>query len=97
MAEVRLIDAFDLAEEIESMTITVAGKPARWDDAKHVILRVIAEQADIDPESLRPKSKWTLHRNGSGTCHNCHFTHNDVWDMDGWDEFCRHCGAKMEG
>ena len=48
MAEVRLIDAFALAEEIESMTITVAGKPARWNDAKHVILRVIAEQADID-------------------------------------------------
>ena len=46
--ERRLIDAFTLAEEIESLTITVAGKPARWNDAKHSVLRVLAEQPDVD-------------------------------------------------
>ena len=46
--EKRLIDAFTLAEEIESMQITVAGKLAKWNDAKHSVLRVIGEQADVD-------------------------------------------------
>ena len=46
--EKRLIDALTLAEEIESIAITVAGKPARWNDAKHSVLRMIAEQADVD-------------------------------------------------
>lgn len=43
-----LIDRVVLAEEIESLQITVAGKPARWNDAKHSVLRIIGEQADVD-------------------------------------------------
>ena len=46
--EKRLIDAYTLAEEIESLNITVAGKPARWNDAKHSVLCIIAEQPDVD-------------------------------------------------
>lgn len=48
MAKKRLIDAYDLAETIENMRITVAGKPARWDDAKHSVLREIAQAPDVD-------------------------------------------------
>lgn len=48
MAEKRFIDAFDLAETIENMTITVAGKPARWNDAKCSVLREIAQAPDVD-------------------------------------------------
>ena len=43
-----LIDSITLAEEIESLEITVAGKPARWYDAKHTVLRIIAEQKEAD-------------------------------------------------
>lgn len=50
---------------------------------------------EIDPESLRPKGKWRLNRDGSGTCSECNRTRNDVWDMDDWDNFCSHCGADM--
>ena len=39
--------------------------------------------------------KWKLHKDGSGTCDQCHFTQPDVWDMDNWDNFCSHCGADM--
>lgn len=46
--EKRLIDAYTLAEEIESLAITVAGKPAKWNDAKHSVLCVLAEQPDVD-------------------------------------------------
>ena len=48
MPEKRLIDAYDLAEIIENMKITVAGKPARWGDAKVSVLREIAQAPDID-------------------------------------------------
>lgn len=43
-----LISRQTLAEEIESLTVTVAGKPARWYDAKHSVLQIIAEQAAVD-------------------------------------------------
>jgi hypothetical protein len=50
----------------------------------------------LTPESIRPKGRWRLNKDGSGTCSECHRTRNDVWDMDNWDNFCSHCGAKME-
>ena len=95
--EVRLIDAFTIAEEIESLTITVAGEPARWNDAKHSVLRVIAEQKDIDPESLRPKGRWEnypshLYRR----CSVCKVE----WEKQRFNiraNYCPNCGAKMEG
>lgn len=43
-----LISRQALAEEIESLTVTVAGKPARWYDAKHSVIRIIAEQPAVD-------------------------------------------------
>lgn len=52
-------------------------------------------RAAIAPENLRPKGKWRLNKDGSGTCSECHRTRNDVWDMDNWDHFCSHCGADM--
>lgn len=51
--ETRLIDAYTLAEEIESLQITVAGKPAKWNDARHSVLRLIAEQADVDAPAVQ--------------------------------------------
>jgi hypothetical protein len=47
MAE-RYINAYDLAETIENLDITVAGKPARWNDAKYTVLKEIAEAPDAD-------------------------------------------------
>ena len=43
------------------------------------------------------KGKWRLHKDGSGTCSECGFTQKNVWDMDGWQNFCGHCGADMRG
>lgn len=53
--EKRIIEAYTLAEEIESLNITVAGKPARWNDAKHSVLRIIAEQPDVDAVEVPDK------------------------------------------
>ena len=47
MAE-RYINAYDFAETIENLDITVAGKPARWNDAKYTVLQKIAQCPDAD-------------------------------------------------
>lgn len=44
----RYINAYDFAETIENLDITVAGKPARWNDAKYSVLREIAEAPAAD-------------------------------------------------
>ena len=39
--------------------------------------------------------KWKFHKDGSGTCSECHTTQKNIWDYDNWQNFCGHCGAKM--
>ena len=51
-------------------------------------------QADARPVI---RGKWTLNKDGSGTCSECGFVQNSCWDLDGWDNFCHHCGADMRG
>ncbi len=68
--EKRLIDAYVLAEEIELLEITVAGKPARWNDAKHSVLRVIAEQGDVDAVEI-PDCKKCAFNDGIAYWHQC--------------------------
>ena len=41
-------------------------------------------------------SKWELHKDGSGTCRQCGVTQKNVWDYDNWQNYCGHCGAKMD-
>ena len=56
----------------------------------------ISKIPTIDPEELRPMSAWKLNKDGSGTCKRCHCTQMAVWDYDNWQNYCGHCGAKME-
>ena len=44
----RLIDADALSEEIESLKVSLSGRPATWDEAKADILQVIDEQPTVD-------------------------------------------------
>lgn len=59
-----------------------------------IAMRLVEDAPTIEPE--RKKGKWILHKDGSGTCDQCRFTQIAVWDYDGWQNFCGHCGAKME-
>ena len=51
----------------------------------------------IDAQTELPTGKWKIHKDGSGTCSICGITQIAIWDMDGWQNFCGHCGARMEG
>lgn len=42
-------------------------------------------------------SKWMLYTDGSGECERCHMRQKNVWDYEGWQNFCGYCGAKMDG
>lgn len=46
---------------------------------------------------VRPvrRGKWTLNKDGSGTCSECGRTQKNCWDLDNWDNFCHFCGADM--
>lgn len=33
------------------------------------------------------EGEWELHKDGSGTCSECHFTQKNVWDYDNWQNF----------
>ena len=48
MENERYINAYDFSETIENLDITVAGKPARWNDAKYTVLNEIAEAPDAE-------------------------------------------------
>ena len=41
--------------------------------------------------------EWILHDDGSGTCKVCGKHQKNIWDMDNWQNYCGHCGAKMDG
>lgn len=52
---------------------------------------------EIPAADVRPvrRGKWTLNKDGSGTCSECGRTQKNCWDLDNWDNFCHFCGADM--
>lgn len=53
----RLMDADILADEIESMKISVSGRPATFDEAKSDIMQVIDEQKTVYAAELL-RDRW---------------------------------------
>lgn len=53
----RLIDADILADEIESMKISVSGRPATFDEAKSDVMQVIDEQKTVYAAELL-RNQW---------------------------------------
>ena len=62
-------------------------------DCKHCL----AEQFFSAGYRKQSEGEWKLHKDGSGTCSECHFIQKDIWDYDHYQHFCGHCGAKMKG
>ena len=53
----------------------------------------------IPAADVRPvvHGKWTLNRDGSGTCNECGMTQKNVWDDDMHQRYCGCCGVRMDG
>ena len=60
---------------------------------------IIAQEEVIDAPAAdvveRKRGEWTLNKDGSGTCNQCHFTQKNVWDYDSAQNYCGVCGADM--
>ena len=56
---------------------------------------------DSTPKSEQPERKagvWLIRNFGSDAqCSECKTFFSDVYDMENSDNYCRHCGTKMEG
>lgn len=108
MGEVRLINANLICKYISNRQIRIAGileKVDGWIELENV-LNAIKELPAIDPESLRPVSRWDS--SGKYTfmdkkqsiavcCENCGCAlHMREYKESVW-KFCPVCGARMEG
>lgn len=51
----------------------------------------------IPAADVRPvvRSSWEFLGNGDGICLQCGRLQRRIWDIDGWQNFCGHCGADM--
>ena len=59
------------------------------------VLRTIKNAPTADVVEVN-HGEWILHPDGSGTCKICNTHQKAIWDMDNWQNFCGHCGAKMD-
>lgn len=62
--------------------------------------RLLEQAADAIEQMVkdyRPvvHGKWTLNKDGSGTCSECGRKQHNCWDLDNWDNYCHFCGADM--
>lgn len=65
-------------------------------DAIEYCVQQINDAPTADVAEVR-HGRWTLHTDGSGTCSECGTTQKNVWDCDRWQNYCGHCGARMDG
>lgn len=92
----RMIDAETLAQEVASLRVTIAGRPAAWDEAKSDVLRVIDEQktvgaaAEVRGHWVNPYINFYGH-----PCHCCSVCGFKASYQD--KNYCPDCGAKMDG
>ena len=61
-----------------------------------LVMGVLKQQPTAEVVEVK-HSEWILHSDGSGTCKICGKHQKHIWDMDNWQNFCGHCGAKMNG
>ena len=58
-----------------------------------------ADECDFCAVGYRKQSEgeWIFHKDGSATCNQCNTTQKHIWDMESYQSYCGHCGAKMKG
>ena len=57
----------------------------------------IANQIQQQGYRKQSEGEWIFHKDGSATCNQCNTTQKHIWDMDNFQSYCGHCGAKMKG
>lgn len=65
-----------------------------FDAARAKIIIISIPSADV-VEVVH--GEWKFNKDGSGTCNQCGITQKNVWDYDNCQNYCGHCGARMDG
>jgi len=53
---------------------------------------------ELGRESAQSTGTWLIRKWGDDAqCSNCGRSFEDVYDMDNYDQYCRHCGTHMKG
>ena len=94
----RYIDADLLLKDInESVVFSVrAGYISPELRGAIKILDRIDNAPTADVEEVK-HGTWKLFDDGSGRCDQCGKIQRDVWDIENVQNYCCHCGAKMDG
>lgn len=97
----RYIDVDALLEELQGEldfeSLLYTKEQSEWfKKGLKCAVRDVKYQPTADVAEVR-HGKWTLHKDGSGTCSECKKTQKNVWDYNSWQNYCGHCGARMDG
>ena len=93
----RLIDADALSAKMYHDAFETDSDMQKWDSGCWIRYGMFEKNLKDTPttEAEQKRGHWKLLNNGDATCSECGRTHKNVWDFDTWDNFCRHCGARM--
>ena len=65
-----------------------------WSGGVNAAIDIIIAVPPAEPE--RKTGHWIFDwKHNKATCSECGHTFRDAFDIDDFDNFCRHCGAKM--
>lgn len=84
------MNKFVRAEDVKDLLNGLDSLP--WEDE---VEDMVDELVVDDVEEVK-HGKWTMHKDGSGTCNQCGITQKNIWDCDNWQNYCGHCGTKMD-
>jgi len=91
-------------EIIEHMKV-MGKNAAKMDDVMMYVMtrkdcEVVMAAAELleaqEQQTTTPEAEWLLFKGNRGaTCSYCKRTFYDVYDVENYDYYCRHCGARM--
>ena len=84
------MDKFVKAEDVKDLLNGLDSLP--WEDE----VEDMVDKLVVDDVAEVKHGHWTMHKDGSGTCNQCGITQKNIWDYDNWQNYCGHCGAKMD-
>ena len=67
-----------------------------WQKIAQKAIAKLRTLSKVQEPTSTPEAEWLLYKGRRGaTCSFCKHTYNDVYDVENYDYYCRHCGAKM--
>lgn len=95
MAEKEYIERASIYSVVKRHT-NPYGKPTLDYESGVKVLEMIKREPAADVVEV-VHAKWIDHKNGNATCSHCRIRQSAVYYDENEQNFCGHCGAKMDG